>query len=115
MAEAKAKATNASPKSKGEAAVAEAKNEPQTVDFHGLTLEIPSTLPGTVLFDLAEIESGRDFKGSMEILKSILGEEGYAAVRAKIAEEGIGFLEAVEEVQSLIVTLFEAAGVGLGE
>lgn len=113
MAQAKADATKAAPK-KGAASRAK-KDQPKSVDFRGLDLKIPAKLPGTILFDIAEIEAGRDLKGTMEFLRSLVGDGQYEAIKAKVAEDAIPFPDVIDLLQGLVEQILDQAGVGLGE
>lgn len=115
MSEAKAAPKKASARKKAEASGAEAKGEAKTVDFRGLELEIPAKLPGTILFDLADVEAGRDLQGTMEFLKSLIGQNQYQLVREKVAADGIGFDEVIDVIQKLIEDILEIAGISEGE
>lgn len=113
MAQAKAGAQKAAPKS-GAASRAK-KDQPKSVDFRGLDLKIPAKLPGTILFDIAEIEAGRDLKGTMEFLRSLVGDGQYEAIKAKVAEEAISFPDVIDVLQGLVEEILDQAGIGLGE
>jgi hypothetical protein len=114
VSEAKPKATKAAPK-KGAAARSEKKNTPKAVDFLGLKLKLPAKLPGTILFDLADLESGNDLRGTMEFIKSLVGPDQYQAIRNKVAEDEIA-LEKVDGVLlKLLEDILEASGLSQGE
>lgn len=101
--------------SKGAAARSEKKGKVKTVNFRGLKLKMPAKLPGTILFDLADLESGNDLRGTMEFLKSLVGAEQYQAIRNKVAEDGIGIDEVDTVLLSLIESILESSGLSRGE
>jgi len=113
MSQAKARASKAAPKS-GAASRAK-KDQPKSVDFRGLDLKIPAKLPGTILFDIAEIEAGRDLKGTMEFLRSLVGDGQYEAIKTKVAEDAIPFPDVIDVLEGLVEEILDSAGVGLGE
>lgn len=113
MSQTKTGAKKAAPK-KGAASRAK-KDQPKSVDFRGLDLKIPAKLPGTILFDIAEIEAGRDLKGTMEFLRSLVGDGQYEAIKAKVAEDSIPFPDVIDVLQGLVEEILDQAGVGLGE
>ena len=97
------------------AARAEKKGDAKTVDFRGLELKLPATLPGTLIFDFADIESGNELRGTMEFLKSLVGAEQYQAIRNKVAEEGISFEDVEGALQGLIEEILDSSGLSQGE
>jgi hypothetical protein len=111
---AKPKPRKAAPQ-KGAAARAEKNGKRKTVDFRGLELILPAKLPGTILFDLADLESGNDLRGSMEFLKSLVGSEQYQAIRNKVGEEGIGIEKVDAVLLKLVEDILEASGLSQGE
>jgi hypothetical protein len=113
-----ADAGGAAPVSAPEAAREEVAEKPKakTVDFRGLTLELPDTLPGTVALDYAEIEDGKKAVSPVvNLIKSIIGEEQYNLLYAKVAEDGITMDEVIDGLRSLFDDLFAAYGTSAGE
>jgi len=112
-------ATKASPKKaaskKGAAARAEKKNEEKVVDFRGYKIKLPTKIPGTLLFDFADLQSGNELRGTMELIKSLVGAESYQVIRDKIGSEGLDFEQTEEALVGLLHTLFETYGTSLGE
>jgi hypothetical protein len=105
-----------SARKRAEVARSEKKNEAKEVDFRGLTLQLPAKLPGTILFDIADLEGGREFTGMMELIKSLLGgPDAYRAVRDKIQEDGLGLPEAEEAIAKLLEDILKTVGLGQGE
>jgi hypothetical protein len=104
-----------SARKKAEVARAEKKDDLKTVDFRGLTLHLPPKLPGTLLFDFADLETGNELGGTMQMIKSLVGEGQYQAIRAKVGEEGITFEEVEPVLQKLVEDILEAFGVSSGE
>lgn len=115
MSETKTAPKKASARKKAEAAQAETKGGSKAVDFRGLGLEIPAKLPGSILFDLADVEAGRDLQGTMEFLKSLIGPGQYQLVREKVVADEIGFDEVIDVIQKLIEDILDAAGISEGE
>jgi hypothetical protein len=105
----------AAPKSsKAKAARAEKAPEPKSFEWRGLTLTLPKTLPGTLLFDLASLESG-NLGATIAVLHSLLGAEQVATVRQKVAEDEIPFEDVFEEVDALLHGVIDVYGVAPGE
>ena len=115
MSQAKAGAKKAPARKKAGAARAEKKNEQKTVDFRGLKLGLPAKLPGTILFDLADLESGNDLRGTMEFIKSLVGAEQYQAIRNKVAEDDIPFDKVTDVLLALLEDILETSGLSQGE
>ena len=116
MSEAKtAEPKSAAARKKAAAARSEKKDEPKTVDFRGLTLHLLADLPGTLLFDLADLESGNDLRGTMEFIKSLVGADQYQAIRNKIAEDAILLDDVADVLLKLLENILETSGLGQGE
>jgi hypothetical protein len=101
--------------SKPAAARREKTAEKETVDFLGLTIEVPEKLPGTILFDIADLEMGRDLGGTMEFIKSLVGEDTFRAIRQRVADKGIELEEVPGKLIDLLEEILEKAGLSLGE
>ena len=91
-------------RSKAAAARAEKKPEAKTVEWRGLTLTLPSVLPGTLYFDFAELQEDSNDVGAQVRL-----------VRAKIAEDEIPFDQMDDVLVDLFNVAFDAYGIGMGE
>lgn len=115
MSETKVDAKKAAASKKAAAARAETNDEPKTVNFRGIELKLPAKLPGTVLFDVADIDAGRDLRGTMEFLKSLIGEGQYEQIREKVRADGIALDEVEGELIKLIEGVLDASGLGQGE
>lgn len=115
MAATKAGAKKAAPRKKGAAARAEKKKEAPTIEFRGLKLVLPEKIPGTLLFDLADLDSGRDLQGTMGLIKSLIGEAQYQAVRDRIGADGLDLEETETALVGLLEQAFDASGASLGE
>ena len=100
---------------KAAAARGEKAGKSKTIDFRGLELKLPAKLPGTLIFDLADIETGNDLRGTMEFLKSLVGPEQYQAIRNKVAEEQISFDEVEKVLVGLLEDIVGTSGLDLGE
>jgi hypothetical protein len=97
------------PKGRGAAAASE-------VDFHGLKLPVPKKLPGTLAFDIAALDAdGSGFSEVITLLESLVGEEGVAKVRAKIAEKSISLDKTAEELIKLVNEVIDTAGSSQGK
>lgn len=108
---------SASARKKAEAARSEKKaDETKTVDFLGLKLDLPKEPPGTLMFDIADLEGGREAMGIMELIKSLVGEAQYRMIRAKVREDGLT-IEQTNEVLGDLVNdaLEESTGLKQGE
>lgn len=106
---------SAAARKKAAAARSEKKDESKTVDFRGLTLHLPAKLPGTILFDLADLESGNDLRGTMEFIKSLVGAGQYQAIRNKTGEDDIPLDEVDGVLLKLLEDILETSGLGSGE
>jgi hypothetical protein len=115
VATTKAKTAPEAAPNDGAAARAEKKDEPKVVHFSDLELTLPAKLPGTILFDLADIEAGRDLRGTMEMVKSLVGADQYQAIRDKVADDGLDPDETVTALGNLIEGILNAHGMGSGE
>lgn len=115
MSEAKASAKKAAAPKKVAAARAEKKAEAKVVDFRGLKLQLPAKLPGTILFDLADLESGNDLRGTMEFIKSLVGTGQYQAIRNKVAEDDIPLDEVDGVLLGLMESILDTSGLAQGE
>lgn len=104
----------ASAKAKAEAAVAEVDEaaEPKTVEWEGLTFELPALLPETTLLDMAVVETSPNPTASFKMLRRILGEAQFAMVTNKVEQQDNVTLASVGELTDLI---FEQYGVSEGE
>jgi hypothetical protein len=109
------KGKKAAPRKKGAAARSEKSGKAKVVDFRGLELKLPTKLPGTILFDLADLETGNDLRGVTEFLKSVVGAGQYQAIRNKVAEDGITIDEVDQVLLGLFEDILETAGLGSGE
>ena len=96
-------------------AAAEASNVPVKVKFLGATYAGPPTLPGTVVFDIADFEDSGDLGALRRIIVDLFGEDGWSAIREQVADEGIQFTDAAEKLGELIAAIFEAYGLDQGE
>lgn len=75
--------------SKAAAALAEGNGKPKEIEWHGLTLVLPAHVPGSALWDYAEIEGGKKSLGPvMNVLRAIIGDDQEDLVKAHVAEEG---------------------------
>jgi hypothetical protein len=115
VTEAKASAKKAAAPKKAAAARAEKNAEAKVVDFRGLKLHLPAKLPGTLLFDLADLESGNDLRGTMEFIKSLVGAGQYQAIRNKVAEDDIPLDEVDGVLLKLLEDILESSGLSQGE
>jgi hypothetical protein len=93
----------------------EKKDEAKKVDFRGLKLHLPKEPPGTLLFDIADLEGGREFQGMMELIKSLVGLGQYQAIRAKIGDEGLSLGETEDALAELVADMMESTGLKQGE
>ena len=89
------KARQAAPKKKGaaaKAARAEAKPEPKTAKWNGLTLELPDAMPSTMLFDVVEYEAsdGDDPTPLLRLLRELVGPEQFQQIRYRIPRDDDG-------------------------
>lgn len=102
---------------KGAAARAEkdATQQP-TIDFRGETLTLPKVLPGTIYFDIAELQdNGNDLGLHIRLLTSFIGPDQVQVVRAKIAEDETPFDEVEGTLMEIIQAAFAAYGSASGE
>ncbi len=116
MSESKAKAPkSAAARKKAAAAGATKEIKPRVLDFRGLSIELQAETPGTLLFDIADLEGGREFVGMMELIKSLVGAGQYQAIRAKIGEDGLSLPETEDALAALVETIIESTGLNQGE
>lgn len=117
-----ARSSAAAPAKRGAAARAARKNGDLSVKFHGVDVSFPAKLPGTVAFDLGEIElresAGESALGPMlGLLKSIIGDVQLYKIRTAIANEGTTVDETggARLFVDLLSTILEEAGSSAGE
>jgi hypothetical protein len=88
-----------SEKEKMDAALAEGNGQPKRVEWNGLTLGLPAELPGDTLWGWAATEDeSKSIGPAMGLLRSILGDEQDAQVRAKVTELGLSLSGATEAI-----------------
>lgn len=112
--ETKARPRKAAP-SKGAAARAEAATDPaaKTIQFGGQTLNLPDSLPETILFDITELEASEgDPMPIYRMLRSVLDKEQFTLVRNEIGRMNGAADGAVDR---LLGDIFEQYGISLGE
>lgn len=82
----------ASPKAKGEAAVAseEVSDEPRSIEWEGVSLSLRPVeeIPSTFKFDLIEFQDAPSDVNFLRLIKNTLEPEGYALVRHKFSTFG---------------------------
>lgn len=103
----------AKPRVKPEPAAAadELDPQPKQVTFREVTLDLPEDLPGTILFDLTELEASGNAMAVYRMLRSVLGPEQFATVRNQMtADDNVG-----ELIDGLFDEVFGAYGITVGE
>jgi len=84
----------------------------KALTFNGVKFKLPAVLPDTILFDMVEVESqGSSPLPMFRMLRSILGQEQFAALREAVESETIP----AEELDRFIEALFSKYGVTPGE
>ena len=101
-------------KDEATAALEESKDEAKSVEWRGITLELPAKLPGTLAWDFAALEGSREYAGLVGLVRTIVGEQD-ALIQAKVAEDGIGLEDIVEELGNLVTSIVEQYGTTEGE
>lgn len=101
--------------SKSAAARGEAKQQPKSADFRGVTLTLPPELPGELIFDLAALDRATGPGPIVELLETLLGVEQVRQVRAKVAEEKVPFSAVDGVLLGLISDIVDAYGTSTGE
>lgn len=102
-------------KSKAAAASQEAGGE-RSLDWRGLTFTLPATLPGTLIFDLAEVEKNPNALGPLiATLESLLGAEQLRQVRDLVASENIDMAGVADVLGDLVREVFGSYGMTEGE
>lgn len=117
MAEAKAGAKKASSSAKGEAARAEKRSETKTVDFRGLSIELPAKPPLAIALRSHQIK--REFEedesaAGMRMLELVLGPQQFEAFVAKCEADGLS-MDDSSELDEVIAEIEGMLGVGMGE
>lgn len=108
-------AKKTAPAKKAAAASQEAGGE-RTVAWRTITLTLPATLPGTLMFDLAEVEQSPNAFGPLiATIESMVGPEQLRQVRDLIAAEQIGMDQVGDVLKDLVQTVFGAYGMTEGE
>ena len=103
MAQRKTAAAGKRPAARGEK-----KKTDRTVKFRGLDLSLPPALGSEVAFDYVELIEGEVaiLPGSIRIVRSILGEEQWRSIRAKLASDGVEMEQLNEVLTELIKLVF---------
>jgi hypothetical protein len=102
------------PKEEASAAVDEvqdANDERREVEWEGITLSVPNELPAEVLFDFADLETSESPMPMLRLLKTLVGDEAFLELRAKVAEKGSDFAV----VMDCISVVADTYGISLGE
>lgn len=101
---------------KGEAARAEKKAAPKTVDFRGLTITLPDKPPLSLSLRWRKIrkESGDDGDASLALFEMMVGEDQWEAIAQKCDEEGLT-LDDTEILGDLMEEISNLLGIGPGE
>jgi hypothetical protein len=111
MTDAKKPAEKAAPE-KGAAARSETDDGPRTIEFEGITLELPRELPSALLFDLVEVEASageiNEYIVNLRILRSLVGKDQFIEIRHKIGDD-------VSKVMGLMEAVLDQFGLTLGE
>lgn len=94
------------------AARAEKSPKEKSLTFNGVKFKLPPTLPDTILFDMVEVEAqGASPLPMFRMLRSILGQEQFGALREAVETETIP----AEELDRFIESVFAKYGVTPGE
>lgn len=109
--------TTAAAKKKAAAARAEKSGKVRRLKFRGLDLTLPKVLSSDVAFDYVDLAEGDVdiLTGSIRLLKSILGEEQWIIVRAKIRADGVPMEDLDGVLGKLASDAFAAFGVTQGK
>lgn len=101
---------------KGAAARREAADEGPTLEFHGLTLQLPAKLPGSVVWRYGILRDN-DVIGAARIIESMVGREQYNAIMDKLDEIGVTYddEEGMTEIGQMAQNILEAYGMSQGE
>lgn len=112
--------TTAAAKSKAAAARKEKEDKPEdaapeTIEVRGLELRLPTELPATYAFDVAEMQQEASVFAVIRMLTTFLGDEQIVAVRGKVAREKINGEDFDDFLAEIVEAVFGAFGLSLGE
>lgn len=79
-----------------------------------MELQLPERLPGSLLFDFAEMETD-SVGAALHMLESLIGRQQYLVVRSKVLEDDVSFEEIEDEIIELLAKALRAFGIELGE
>lgn len=98
-------------------AIADLKAEPRKGSWRGVQFDLPPMLPATFAFDVGEMmaDEGLDFGLVHNLMVSIVGADAWRAMRAKIAEDGVGFDQLDDLLAEFFAAVMEPYGMDLGE
>lgn len=97
------------------AATAKPTQQPTSVEFRGVNLQLPKELPGEFYFAFADLEEDSGAGNQVRMLRALLGDEQLAKVRAKVREDGVPFSEMDTVIMGLFDSALAAYGVTTGE
>jgi len=109
---------NGTAASRAKARGAAGRSAARTVNFHGLKLEAPKKLDGSLVFKLARLDAaGEDgpWEEIIDLLRTLLGDEQLAKLEAKIESSDLDFVKAAKELFALAGKLVDAGGSSTGK
>jgi hypothetical protein len=90
-------------------------DDAKMIDWHGLGLTLPASLPASMMFDMteAEIEGGDDGSGSAAVhtVYKLLGKEQWRQAKRHAEEMNLS----VDDFSDFINSVYAAYGMGPGE
>lgn len=92
------------------AAKSEKTKKAKTYTWRGIKLTLPATLPGTLLWDLRNVE-----EDPVGFLEAFVGEEQSLRLRAKVAADELGLEEVAEEFREIVGGILKKYGLGPGK
>ena len=109
--------TGTASRAQAEKAIAELGDKPRNTTFRGVKLTLPSKMPATFAFDVAEMQAGNgtDLGVLHRLMVGFMGDDQWRAVRDKIASDGSPMDDLGDIITELFDSLTSAYGVSLGE
>lgn len=101
---------------KAAAAQAESSGKPKEVSFRDLAFDLPTELPGSAIFVMAEVEEGRkELAPTMKFVRIALGPDQFGQLEDKVSEENLSMTEAGEAIGQLVDDIVALYGMAPGE
>lgn len=90
-------------------------DQPKKIKWRKLELELPSKLPGTVYFDIFDLDAVRTEEAQkLSILRNVIGDDQFADVRNRIIEDEIPAEDVDDAIDELLEKVMGTYGLTQG-